>query len=69
MENPMIKQFVKPKDLAKKWGCSRNHIIDIARREGIPVLTLGHRTARFLSEDVERLQNILIERATKKGAR
>ena len=63
----MIKQFVKPRDLARKWSCSRELILSLARREGIPVLDMGYKTRRILSEDVQRLQDLLIKRATKEA--
>jgi len=62
-----VQEFVRPRDLAKKWGCCRQHILDLARREGIPVVSMGHRTRRILAEDVERLQALLIKRATKEA--
>ncbi len=58
-----LSEMVKPKDLAKAWSVSRDMILDIARREGIPVLKLGYCTRRILAKDIDRLQDALLRRA------
>ena len=60
-----LTELVRPKDLAKAWCVSRDMVLDIARREGIPVLELGYCTRRILAADVDRLQQALLRRARK----
>ena len=58
-----LTEMVRPKDLAKAWSVSREMVLDVARREGIPVIPLGYRTRRILAKDIDRLQDALLRRA------
>jgi len=53
---PTLSEYVAPKELAKRWQCSRSSVDRIARRAGLTRLCLGdgeNGMVRYVRKEVE----------------
>ena len=64
VETTVLPPYITPKELARRWGCSRSSVDRIARRAGLSRLCLGYGKngiVRYLRKEViEHEQKMLV---------